>query len=471
MGRYIPATDQDRQEMLAAIGIGSMEELFAQIPEEVRNAAEVRGTDRIPAGKSELALKRYLTDLACENTVYRACFRGAGAYRHYIPEIVNAVTSKEEFVTAYTPYQAEISQGILQSIFEYQTMICRLTGMDAANASVYDGASAAAEAAVMCRDRKKSRVLVAETAHPDVIQVMKTYCFGNGMEFVLVPAKGGVTDIEALEDLSDQTAACFYLQQPNYFGILEDAGKAGNVIHAVGGKYIMGVNPISLGVLKTPAEYGADIAVGEGQPLGIPLGFGGPYLGFMACTQALMRKLPGRIAGETTDGQGRRGFVLTLQAREQHIRREKASSNICSNEALCAMKAAVYLAAMGSEGLREAAEQCASKAAYLCGRLAEAGLPLMYDRPFFHEFVTAVGTNDTIGKSGTIGTNDLLVTDTEKAYDLANRIEKAFAEEGMLSGMFVKTEDGPGILWCCTELNTREEIDKAAAIVRRCRYA
>lgn len=459
MGSYIPATGTDREEMLSAIGIGSRKELWKDIPEEVFRKEE-SGESRIPEGKSELEVKRYLEALASENTVYRVWFRGAGAYRHYIPEIVNAVTSKEEFVTAYTPYQAEISQGVLQSIFEYQSMICMLTGMDAANASVYDGASAAAEAAAMCRDRRRGKVLVSETAHPDVIQVIKTYCFGNGMEFVPVPQKDGTTDYSELERLADQSAACFYLQQPNFYGILEDAGKAGKIIHAAGGKYIMGVNPISLGILKTPAEYGADIAVGEGQPLGMPVGFGGPYLGFMACVETMMRKLPGRIVGETVDTEGKRGFVLTLQAREQHIRREKASSNICSNEALCAMKAAVYLAAMGRSGLKEAAKQSASKAAWLQKCLAGAGLPLMYEKPYFHEFVTRIpdtGSKEEEDRSGKSGTKEIF-----------RRIEEAFARRGILSGLYVTDGEEPGILWCCTELNTKEEIEEAAEIVRGC---
>ena len=328
MGSYLPSTDGERQAMLEAIGCRSMDDLYAQVPPEMR-------VDRLdlPDGKSELEVRRILEDMAAKNTVFPSVFRGAGAYRHYIPSIVKSVTSKETFLTAYTPYQAELSQGVLQSIFEYQTMICTLTGMDASNASIYDGASAAAEAVAMCRDRKRSTVLLSAAIHPMVRRTVETYCFGNGMEVRIVPMKNGFTDAQALAGLLDDTVACFYLQQPNYFGRIESAKELGEAAHAAGAKFIMGVNPIAMAVLKTPGECGADIAVGEGQPLGMPLSFGGPYLGFMAATAALTRKLPGRIVGETADHDGRRAYVLTLQAREQHIRREKASSNVCSNQA------------------------------------------------------------------------------------------------------------------------------------------
>lgn len=340
-------------------------------------------------------------------------------------------------MTAYTPYQAEISQGILQSIFEYQTMICDLTGMDASNASVYDGATAAAEGIAMCRDRKRSKAIVSETTDPKVIEVIKTYCFGNGMELVFAPAKDGVTDMEALKGLTDKETACVYIQHPNYYGSLEEAQAIGEIVHEAGAKYIMGVNPISLGILKTPREYGADAAVGEGQPLGLSLAFGGPYLGFMACTAAMTRKLPGRIVGQTTDHNGKVGYVLTLQAREQHIRREKASSNICSNQALCALAVGVYLSAMGNEGLREAALQSTSKAHYMAKCLEEAGLNVENKGEFFHEFVTV----------------------SEKASE---DVLKALEDKGILGGYPL---DEHRILWCCTEMNTKDEIDRAAAIV------
>lgn len=434
MGGYIPGTEQEQQEMLAEIGFSSMEELFGHIPDEVK----VKGGLQIPEGMSELEVRRAMEKIAEKNQVFPIVFRGAGAYRHFIPSIVGSVISKENLMTAYTPYQAEISQGILQSIFEYQTMISELTGMDVSNASVYDGATAAAEALAMCRERKRTKAIVSATTDPKVIDVMKTYCFGNEMELVLAPEKDGATDVEALKELVDKETACVYIQHPNYYGSLEEAAAIGKLTHEAGAKYIMGVNPISLGILKTPREYGADVAVGEGQPLGLPLAFGGPYLGFMTCVSAMTRKLPGRIVGETTDHNGKKGYVLTLQAREQHIRREKASSNICSNQALCALAVGVYLAAMGKKGVQEAAIQCTSKAHYLARRLEEAGCSIENRGGFFHEFVAV----------------------SEKtSEDILNALEK----EGILGGYPL---DEHRILWCCTEVNTKEEMDRAAAIVK-----
>lgn len=434
MGSYVPGTEQERKEMLHEIGFESIEQLFAHIPDEVK----VKDGLQIPEGMSEFEVRRAVQKMAEKNKIFPVVFRGAGAYRHFIPSIVKSVISKENLMTAYTPYQAEISQGILQSIFEYQTMISDLTGMDASNASVYDGATAAAEGIAMCRDRKRSKALVSETVDPKVLYVIKTYCFGNGMELVFVPSKDGVTDVEALKKLVDKETACVYIQHPNYYGYLEEAEAIGEAAHEAGAKYIMGVNPISLGVLKTPKEYGADVAVGEGQPLGLPLAFGGPYLGFMTCVAGMTRKLPGRIVGQTKDHNGKTGYVLTLQAREQHIRREKASSNICSNQALCALAVGVYLAAMGNEGLKKAAVQCTSKAHYMADKLQEAGCKLEHAQDFFHEFVT--------------------VSEVP-----AKKILDALEEEGILGGYPL---DEYRILWCCTEMNSKEEIDRTAAIVK-----
>ena len=434
MGSYVPGTEQERKEMLHEIGFESIEQLFAHIPEEVK----VKDGLQIPEGMSEFEVRRAVQKMAGKNKIFPVVFRGAGAYRHFIPSIVKSVISKENLMTAYTPYQAEISQGILQSIFEYQTMISDLTGMDASNASVYDGATAAAEGIAMCRDRKRSKALVSETVDPKVLDVIRTYCFGNGMELVFVPSKDGVTDVEALKKQVDKETACVYIQHPNYYGYLEEAEAIGEAAHEAGAKYIMGVNPISLGVLKTPKEYGADVAVGEGQPLGLPLAFGGPYLGFMTCVAGMTRKLPGRIVGQTTDHNGKTGYVLTLQAREQHIRREKASSNICSNQALCALAVGVYLAAMGNEGLKKAAVQCTSKAHYMAEKLQEAGCKLDNTQEFFHEFVTASEVP-------------------------AKKILDALEEEGILGGYPL---DEYRILWCCTEMNSKEEIDRTAAIVK-----
>ena len=436
MGSYVPSTAQERQEMLASIGLCSIDELFSHIPDSLK----LKGELNLPSGKSELEVCRTMEHIAAQNIVFDSIFRGAGAYDHYIPAIVKSVTGKEEFVTAYTPYQAEISQGVLQSIFEYQTMICELTGMDVSNASVYDGATAAAEAVNMCCERSRNVVFCSAAAHPDTIEVVKTYCWASGHEFVLVPAKEGKTDWNSIvPQLDKKTTACLYIQSPNFFGQIEDVQQAAEAVHAVGAKLIMGCNPIALGLYKTPAELGTDIAVGEGQPLGMPLSFGGPYLGFMATTKAMMRKLPGRIVGETTDVDGKCAFVLTLQAREQHIRREKASSNICSNQALCAMTAAVYLAAVGPEGLKQVANLCYQKAHYLMQQLtAIPGITLRYQGPFFHEFVTDQAD--------------------------ANRILLKLEQEGILGGL--PLSDG-GILWCATEKNSKEDIDRMVGIIRK----
>lgn len=434
MGSYVPATDKDREEMLQKIGVEKMDDLFASIPDEVK----INGALNLPAGMSELEVRRAMEKMAAKNKVFPTVFRGAGAYRHFIPSIVKSVISKETFLTAYTPYQAEISQGVLQTIFEYQTMICELTGMDVSNASVYDGASAAAEAVAMCRDRKRNKAFVSMTAHPQVIETIKTYCFGNEMELVLIPEKDGVTDLDFLKENVDKETACVYIQHPNYYGSLENASDASEIAHGVKAKMILGVNPISLGILKTPREHGADVAVGEGQPLGLSLAFGGPYLGFMACTSDMMRKLPGRIVGETKDHDGRTGYVLTLQAREQHIRREKASSNVCSNQALCALAVGVYLSAMGAQGLSEAAHQCYAKAHYFADRLKEAGFTVENKGDFFHEFIT--------------------VSD-KKSEEVLSALEA----EDILGGYPL---DDSRILWCCTEMNTKEEMDRVTDILK-----
>lgn len=428
MGSYLPSTAAQRKEMLGALGLTSVEELYRDVPEDIRFPAMAAGP-----GASEMEVVAEVAAMAAKNKVFRSIFRGAGAYDHFIPAIVKRETAKEEFVTAYTPYQAEISQGILQSIFEYQTMVCELTGMAAANASVYDGATAAAEAVLMCRDRRHDRVLVSAAAHPAVRSTVKTYCEGVGAPYVEVPMAGGHTDLAALKELLKQGDACFYLQQPNFFGTIEEAAEFGEAAHSVGARFIMGVDPIAAAALSSPAECGADIAVGEGQPLGLPLSFGGPYLGFMACTSELFRKLPGRIVGETTDAGGERCFVLTLQAREQHIRREKASSNICSNQALCAMTAAVYLAAMGPTGLSQVAGLCLSKAHYLAEKLTKLpGFALRFPgEDFFCEFVTTcpVPVETVLAK---------------------------LEEKGILGGLPVEG----GILWCATEKCTKAEMDE-----------
>lgn len=433
MGDYLSSTASQRQEMLKEIGLSSMEELYAQVP----GPLILQNGPDLPEGKAELEVHEIVRQMADKNHVFPVIFRGAGAYRHYIPAIVDTVVTKETFLTAYTPYQAEISQGILQSIFEYQTMICELTGMSASNASVYDGATAAAEAVAMCRERKRTKALISAAAHPDVIETVRTYCWSAGSEMELIPVKDGRTDLSALENMLDETTACVYIAQPNYYGILEETEKAGEIAHAKGAKYIMGVNPIAASILKTPGECGADVAVGEGQPLGLHLGFGGPYLGFMAAASAMIRKLPGRIVGETVDAKGNRAYVLTLQAREQHIRREKASSNICSNQALCAMAASVYMTSMGPGGMQEAAYQCMSKAHYLARELEKIGFSPAYEGEFFHEFVT------------------------KSPVDVQMLMEH-LEENGILGGLPTSS----GILWCTTEMNHKEDMDRLIRLIR-----
>ena len=434
MGSYIPHTAEQREQMLALIGVKSLDDLYKSVPHDMLIGDKLA----LPDGMSELEVREKVTAMAEKNKVFKTVLRGAGAYRHFIPAVVKSITSREELVTCYTPYQAEISQGVLQGVFEFQTMICELTGMDVSNASHYDGATAAAETIPMCKDRKRTKAYVSATVNPQVIETMQTYCFASNTELIVVPARDGKTDAEALKQALGADAACFYVQQPNYYGLMEDAAALGEITHAAGAKFVMGVNPIACAVMKTPRECGADIVVADGQPLGLDTNFGGPYLGIMATTNAMTRKLPGRIVGETHDVDGERGYVLTLSAREQHIRREKASSNICSNQALCAFTAGVYMAAMGADGMKQCAKLCISKAHYFASELEKIGCRLKYDGEFFHEFVTEAGA------------------------DCQKRILDALAAEGILGGQCV---DG-GILWCVTELVSRETLDRAVAIVK-----
>ena len=434
MGDFLPSTDAQQKEMLSAVGAADFDGLYADVPASLRKSA-AKAADELPGGVSEFEALEHLKTLAKKNTVFGTVFRGAGAYRHYIPPVVSRVAAKESFVTAYTPYQPEISQGVLQTIFEYQTMIAELTGMDAANASVYDGASAAAEAAAMCRARGRGKTLLSAGLHPQTIETVRTYCFGADEHTETLPLKNGALDLDALRAALDETTASVIVQSPNFFGVIEDISAISEIVHAAGAKIVVSMNPIAAALLKTPGECGADVAVGDGQPLGLPLGFGGPYLGFMACKQELVGKLPGRIVGRTADAQGRRCFVLTLQAREQHIRREKAGSNICSNQALCALTAAAYLSAMGPGGLCEVARQCYDKAHALFGALtAIPGFePVYSEAPFFHEFAT-------------------------KTPVPAETLLSALARQDILGGLPV---DG-GILWCATERNTKAQIGRAS---------
>lgn len=438
MGNFLVSTDAQRREMMDAVGVSKIEELYTDIPADLRQLA-AEAVASLPEGVSEFEALEQMKLLAKKNRVFDAIFRGAGAYWHYVPAVVSRVAAKEAFVTAYTPYQPEISQGILQTIFEYQTMLCELTGMDAGNASVYDGATAAAEAAAMCRERNRNLTLLAAGLNPESIETVQTYGFGADTESCVVPNKDGRLDLDALKSALNAGVASLILQSPNYFGVIEDVPAIAELVHAAGAKLVVSMNPTAMALLQSPGEMGADVAIGDGQPLGIPLSFGGPYLGFMACKKDMVRKLPGRIVGQTTDAQGRRCFVLTLQAREQHIRREKASSNICSNQALCALTAAAYCAAMGPAGMTEVARACYDNAHYLADQLSKInGFALVNPTaPFFHEFLTNAPAN-------------------------TDQVLKALEDAGILGGLPVSG----GILWCATERNTKAQMDKLIETVK-----
>jgi len=441
---YIPNTPEDEKRMLEAIGVDSIDELFKDIPESVRLNRELN----LNPSMSEVEVSRYLSDLSQKNKSINqlTCFLGAGAYDHYIPSIVSHITSISEFYTSYTPYQPEISQGTLQYIFEYQTLICNLTGMDVSNASLYDGGTAVAEAAFMATNaNRKNQIIISKTVNPQYRQVLNTYAHLQGIEVVEIDDDVGATNLEGLKKhISDKTAAVI-VQNPNFFGIIEDLKAIEEVTHSQKKALLIDiVNPISLGILKKPADLGVDIVVGEGQPLGIPLQFGGPYLGFIATRKQLMRKLPGRIVGQTVDVDGQRGYVLTLQAREQHIRREKATSNICSNEGINTLAAVVYLVTLGKKGLREVAVQSAQKAHYAFNEITKSGkFKPLFDKPFFMEFAV---------------TSDIS----------PEKINKKLLDENILGGYGLE-KDYPqyknGILYAVTEKRTKEEIDKLSSVL------
>jgi len=390
---YIPNTAKDQESMLKAIGKKSIDELFSDIPEKVR----LKKPLNLPQGLSEPELLEELSALSKKNEL-ASTFLGAGSYNHFIPSVVKHIVSRSEFYTAYTPYQAEASQGILQAIYEYQSMICELTGMDAANASMYDGATAIAEAAFLaCRATGRKEIVVSSAVHPEYRSVLKTYAKGAGLNVKEAPfSKNQATLDLATLDIGRATGnnnlACVILQQPNFFGSIEDVRSLAEKIHAAGALFIVCADPISLGLLKAPGDYGADIVVGEGQSLGNPRSFGGPGLGIFAVKKPLLRQIPGRVVGQTTDADGKRAFCLTLQTREQHIRRERATSNICSNEALAALAATVYLSVMGKQGLRKVAELCLQKADYLKRKLKDK---VVFKGPTFKEFV--IKTNKKVG--------------------------------------------------------------------------
>ncbi len=435
---YMPNTTEDHRAMLATIGVERFEDLLKEIPASVRLTRPLA----LPPALTELDVRREIGGLLDRNAHADryACFLGAGAYDHAIPSIVPFLASRSEFSTSYTPYQAEMSQGLLQTIFEFQTMICELTGMDVANASMYDGASALAEAALMaCRVTKRARVVTAHTIHPHHRAVLATYLQGIDHPVHDVGSADGRTDLAALEHAVTNDTAAVMIQHPNFFGNLEDVETVARIAHAKGALVAASVDPLSLGLLVPPGAWGADIAVGEGQALGNPLSFGGPFVGFMATKKEFMRQLPGRIVGATVDTKGRPGYCLTLQAREQHIRRERATSNICTNQALMALTASIYLATLGPRGLREVGEQCFAKAHYTSDRLASLpGFSRPYAAPFFKEFVVRTprppaDLNASLLQAGTIGGLDL--------------------------GTFDPTWTNHWLL-CVTEKRTRAEIDR-----------
>lgn len=437
--RYFPHTEEDIRQMLEVIGVKSLDDLYAEVPEELKLGRDLD----LPEGKSEAEIRRIFAGLSAQNR-HLVCFAGAGSYDHYTPSLVPYITSRSEFSTSYTPYQAEISQGTLAYIFEYQTMMARLTGLDVSNASMYDGATATAEAMMMmtAAARKKNRVLLSSTLPQRVLDVCQTYASYHGTEVTLIPEKNGSTDRKAIsEALAAGDVAGVIVPQPNRYGIVEDFTGLADELH--GQKAFLSVSgPASpLGVLKSPGAWGADIACGDAQSLGIPLGYGGPYIGYFCATNALIRKMPGRIVGQTEDKDGRRAFVLTMQAREQHIRREKATSNICTAQGMMCLYVAAYLSLMGARGLQEVNETSAKGAHYLCKALVDSGkFELTYPQPFLNEF--------------------RLTCKAAKPADLISRA----AEAGFLAGV----KDGEdGLILCVTELRTKEEMDQLVVLLTK----
>ncbi len=443
---YLSSTPADRRTMLEVIGVESIEQLFESVPASCRLQQPLE----LPAAMGEMELAAHIARLASANRAagQEVCFMGAGSYDHFIPALVDSIASRSEFATCYTPYQPEASQGTLQAMFEYQTLVAELTGMDVSNASLYEGASAAAEAVLMSLavDRRRRRVVTCESVHPEYRQVLGTYLINMDVELVTLPAAEGTLGTTRLADVVDENTACVLLQHPNFFGCLEQPDEVARIAHRAGALFVVIVDPISLGLLKRPGDYGADIVVAEGQSLGNPMQFGGPYLGMMACREKFLRRMPGRLVGQTTDRNGHRCWVLTLQTREQHIRREKATSNICTNQGLVALRAAVYLAAVGPQGLHEVAELCARKAHYARRQLVErAQFQPVFERPVFKEFTVRCPQGR-----------------------LAERIEKAEAEgyfAGVPLGRWYPQFDDC-LLVAVTEKRTREQIDRLAELLQ-----
>ena len=435
---YVPHTEKERREMLMSLGRKSVDELFADIDKRLI----LKNDLDLPPAMSEPELFRHMLTLSEKNgeALHKRCFLGAGAYNHFCPSVVNHIVSRSEFYTAYTPYQPEVSQGTLQAIFEYQTMIGELVGMDVVNASVYDGASALAEAAIMASDiTERDEIVVSSTVHPEYREVVKTYCNAHELKTKEVPYDDGVTDSEKLEEAISEKSAGVFIQNPNFFGSIENVFEIEKVCHERGCLFVLSVvEPTSLGMLKPPGEYGADIVTGEGQSFGNPLNYGGPHLGFVGTKKEHMRHISGRLSGMTVDTKGRRGFVLTLQAREQHIRRERASSNICTNQALNALAATVYLSALGKNGLKELANLCYQKAHYACDKIKEvAGFQPLFKAPFYNEFAV-------------------------KCPVEPERLNERLLEHGIVGGFelgryYPELKDA--MMFCVTENNTKKDID------------
>ncbi|MCD6459767.1 aminomethyl-transferring glycine dehydrogenase subunit GcvPA [bacterium] len=444
---YVPASKDDIQKMLQTIGVESFDDLLCGIPKNI-----LKKTVNIPEGMSEYDAASLLTKTADENKNINSysCFLGAGAYDHFIPSVVKALSAKPEFTTAYTPYQPEASQGTLQAIFEYQSMVSELTGLEVANASLYDGGSACAEAALMLINsyRGRDNLLVADTLNPFYKEIIKTYLKNLSIKLTFIPCENGTVSLNAIDKYIDNKTAGLIIQSPNFYGCIEDLKNITDKIHQASAGVAMVCNPLSLGILASPDECGVDIAVGEGQPLGIPLSYGGPYLGFIASTKKLMRRLPGRICGLTKDHSGNRCFVLTLQAREQHIRREKATSNICSNQALMALQACIYLSWLGKKGFYELAEQNLEKAHYAAEQAASIdGIELYFNKPFFNEFTLKI-----------------------KNADVSQIVKKLYGRK-ILGGISLNNfQDNPikdGLLVAVTEKRSKEDIDNWVTALKK----
>lgn len=444
--RYLPMTDADQAEMLQTIGVASVEELFSDIPKTIR----YDGRLNVSEAKSEPELLRHMRQLAGRNADFDryASFLGAGLYDHHLPVVINHVISRSEFYTAYTPYQPEISQGELQAIFEFQSYICELTGMKMANASMYDGATAVAEACALAHGvKRRRRIVLSRAVHPETRRVVAVTAKGLGLEVIEAPIKDGLTDLVAAASLLDESCAALVIQSPNFFGGIEDIAAASAAAHAKEALSIVSCNPITLGLLEAPGKLGADIAVGDAQPFGIAASLGGPTCGFFAVQEPLMRRMPGRIVGQTVDRDGKRGYVLTLQAREQHIRREKATSNICSNQALLSLCASVYLSVMGKQGIRDVGELNVRKAHYAADTLQNAGFPLLFpEAPFFNEFAIRLPSSEH-----------------------AQAVSDALLRHNILSGFSLVREypEYPdSLLIAVTEQRTKHEIDTLAAVLK-----